>query len=127
MRRGLSAHKRRAGSDIQELLDLFTEEIEIHTDGGGKVPAAINVLKGPRRAAGFFAGLTRKHPQPAMPCPPLRLVNGVPGLVFVDAAGVLQTTAFTIRDNRIVAIWTVRNPDKLGHVSRPPPQTDRQV
>lgn len=105
--------------DMQALLDLFTDEIEVHTDGGGKVPAAINVLKGPRRAAGFFAGLARKFPLPELPCPPLRHVNGAPGIVFVDAQGVLQTTAFAIRDGGIAAIWTVRNPDKLRHVTRP--------
>nr|WP_285292880.1 RNA polymerase sigma factor SigJ [Aureimonas altamirensis] len=107
----------RAG-DMQALLDLFTDEIEVHTDGGGKVPAAINVLKGPRRAAGFFAGLARKFPQPMTPCPPLGRINGAPGFVFIDAAGILQTTAFAIRDGRIAAIWTVRNPDKLRHVRR---------
>lgn len=105
--------------DMQTLLALFADEIEIHTDGGGKVPAAINVLKGSRRAVGFFAGLARKFPQPARPCPPLHRVNGAPGIVFVDAGGVLQTTAFAIHDGRIAAIWAVRNPDKLHHVRRP--------
>lgn len=105
--------------DMQALLALFADEIEVHTDGGGKVPAAINVLRGPRRAAGFFAGLARKHPQSSTPCPRLRPINSAPGLVFIDGRGVFQTTAFSIRGGRIAAIWTVRNPDKLRHVPRP--------
>ncbi|TMV73279.1 sigma-70 family RNA polymerase sigma factor, partial [Thioclava sp. BHET1] len=46
--------------DMENLLRLFSEDIEVHTDGGGKVPAAINVIRGADKAARFFAGLTRK-------------------------------------------------------------------
>ena len=104
--------------DMQRLLDLFAEDIEVHTDGGGKVPAAINVLSGRRRAAGLFAGLARKNLLPVAPCPPLRRINGAPGFLSVDAAGVLQTTAVSIRDGRIAALWIVRNPEKLRHLPR---------
>lgn len=106
----------RAG-DMQRLLDLFAEDIEVHTDGGGKVPAAINVLTGARRAAGLFAGLARKNLLPRTPCPPLRRINGAPGFVSADAAGVVQTTAIGLRDGRIAVVWIVRNPDKLRHLS----------
>lgn len=102
--------------DMQALLDLFAEEIEIHTDGGGKVPAAMNVLKGRDRAARFFAGLARKGLVKPQPCPPLRRINGAPGIVSIEAGGIVQTTAFAIRNGRIVAIWITRNPDKLRHL-----------
>ena len=104
--------------DMQRLLDLFAEDIEVHTDGGGKVPAAINVLSGRRRAAGLFAGLARKNLLPVASCPPLRRINGAPGFLSVDAAGVLQTTAVSIHDGRIAALWIVRNPEKLRHLPR---------
>ncbi|MEZ5935406.1 MAG: RNA polymerase sigma factor SigJ [Alphaproteobacteria bacterium] len=106
--------------DMQGLIELFADEIEVHTDGGGKVPAAINVLKGRRRAVGFFVGLARKGPQPPQRCPPLSRINGSPGFVSLEPGDVLQTTAIDIRGGRIAAIWIVRNPDKLRHVPRPP-------
>ena len=105
--------------DMGALLDLFADEIEVHTDGGGKVPAAINVLRGPRRAAGLFAGLSRKGALPTGPMPPLVAINGAPGLISRDSSGNLQTTALAIRDGRIAAIWITRNPEKLRHIQGP--------
>ncbi|WP_199257410.1 sigma-70 family RNA polymerase sigma factor [Paracoccus binzhouensis] len=102
--------------DMEGLLRLFAEEIEVHSDGGGKVPSAINVLRGRRRAAGFFAGLARKWPYPQAPAPRFCRINGSPGFVSVELGGVVQTTALAIRDGRIAAIWIVRNPDKLRHL-----------
>ncbi|MDD7970826.1 RNA polymerase sigma factor SigJ [Roseinatronobacter alkalisoli] len=109
-------HAARTG-DMQALTDIFAEEIEVHTDGGGKVPAAINVLRGRRRAAGLFVGLARKRLLPPPPVPPLRLINGVPGFVTREPGNVLQTTAIGIRAGKIVAVWIVRNPDKLRHLA----------
>jgi RNA polymerase sigma-70 factor, ECF subfamily len=41
-------------------------------------------------------------------------VNGLPG--FVTMEDTLQTTALEIAHGRIVAIYVMRNPDKLRHV-----------
>lgn len=102
--------------DMQALIDLFTEEIEVHTDGGGRVRASVNVLRGRERAARFFVGLARKWPAPAGG-PDARIVNGSPGFLSRDHWGALQTTALDIANGRIRAIWIVRNPDKLKHVA----------
>lgn len=44
-------------------------------------------------------------------------IDGLPGFASVDRGRVLQTTALELRDGRIVAIYIVRNPDKLRHVA----------
>ena len=44
------------------------------------------------------------------------LINGLPGFVTLEADGMIQSTALDIRDGRIVAIYVVRNPDKLRHL-----------
>ena len=103
--------------DLQALLDLFSEDIEFHSDGGGMVPAALNVLKGPWRTARFLTGVARKFPHEVVEMPRLRRINGAPGWVMRDGSGVLQTTAFEIRNGRIAAIWVMRNPEKLRHVA----------
>ena len=108
-------HAARTG-DMQALTALFAEDIEVHTDGGGKVPAAINVLRGRRRAVGLFAGLARKRPLPPPPLPPIRLINGAPGFVTREPGNVLQATVLGIRAGKITAVWIVRNPDKLRHL-----------
>lgn len=43
-------------------------------------------------------------------------INGLPGFVTLEADGELQTTALEIDDGKIVAIYVVRNPDKLKHL-----------
>lgn len=106
--------------DMRALLDLFAEEVEIHTDGGGKVPAAMNVLKGRERAARFFVGLARKGLVRPQPVPPLRRINGSPGVVSIELGDVVQTTALDIRSGRIAAVWITRNPDKLRHLQGNP-------
>ena len=43
-------------------------------------------------------------------------VNGLPGFVTRESDGELQTTALLIDDGRILAIYVMRNPDKLRHL-----------
>ena len=45
-------------------------------------------------------------------------INGLPGFVTIEWDDTLQTTALDIRDGRIVGIYVMRNPDKLGQVGR---------
>lgn len=43
-------------------------------------------------------------------------INGLPGFIFRTDEGV-ETMSFEIADDRIVAIYAIRNPDKLRHLS----------
>lgn len=44
------------------------------------------------------------------------LVNGAPGLLVVDSHGVKGVVSLTVDRGLIVAIDTMRNPEKLRHV-----------
>jgi len=102
--------------DMDQLSLMLAEDVEIHSDGGGKVIAFLQVVRGIDRALRLFAGLRLKGASP----PELirtTLIDGLPGFISVDRGGVLQTTALDVRDGKISAIYIVRNPDKLGHVS----------
>lgn len=102
--------------DTVALSALLARDVEIHSDGGGKVIAFRNVVRGIDRALRLFAGLRRKYKSgPTL----LRTaaINGLPGYVSIDRGDVLQTTALDVREGRIMAIYIVRNPDKLRHVA----------
>lgn len=43
-------------------------------------------------------------------------INGLPGFVLTEPEG-LETIALEIDGERIVAIYAIRNPDKLRHLS----------
>jgi hypothetical protein len=46
----------------------------------------------------------------------LGFISGLPGFVTREADGELQTTALDIEDSRVVAIYLMRNPEKLRHL-----------
>ena len=105
-----------ANGDIEALRSLLAEEAISHADGGGKKPATLNPIRGRDKILRLLAGLAAK-PAPGR-AQWLRAVtiDGLPGFVSLDRWGTLQTTALAIENDRIVAIYTVRNPDKLRSV-----------
>lgn len=44
-------------------------------------------------------------------------INGLPGIVTFDEAGVSNAIALEIVEGRIAAFYVVRNPEKLGAVA----------
>ena len=44
-------------------------------------------------------------------------INGLPGFITIERGGILQTTALEIEHEGVVAIYVVRNPDKLRHMA----------
>jgi hypothetical protein len=44
--------------------------------------------------------------------------NGLPGFLMVDTEGEVETLALAMHEDRIAAIYAVRNPDKLAHLAR---------
>ncbi|WP_375288396.1 sigma-70 family RNA polymerase sigma factor [Sphingomonas sp.] len=102
--------------DAAALTALLAEDVAIHSDGGGKVIAFLNVIRGLDRAVRLFTGVARK---PGYNPEWLRAatIDGLPGYLSIDRGGVLQTNALEIREGRIAAIYIVRNPEKLRHVA----------
>ena len=84
-------------------------------DGGGKVTAARPAAGGAPNVARWLLAPARRPPQSMR----IALVNGAPGLVMLDADGVLTVIAFTIDAGRITALDVMRNPDKLAGVPEP--------
>lgn len=111
-------HASRNG-DLATLQGLLAEGVILHADGGGKRPALLHILEGGEKVAHFYESLAKKGLH-NLDVPPLHrgLVDGLPGYVTLEKDGVPQTTALAIEDGRIVAIYTMRNPDKLGSIAR---------
>lgn len=47
----------------------------------------------------------------------LARINGAPGVMLSHAGVVFQTMGLEIADGRIVAVYTIRNPDKLARLN----------
>lgn len=102
--------------DMAALGAMLAADVGLWSDGGGKRPAVTEpvfgydiVLKLHRSLAVLFCkyGSTLVH---------AGTINGLPGFVTREADGKLQTTALEIEDGKVVGIYVMRNPDKLGHV-----------
>lgn len=103
------------GGDPKRLAALLAEDVEMHTDGGGRRRAALRVIAGRDRVARGLTGILRKFAQPVAEMRPAR-IGGLPGLITRFADGTLQTTALGLVAGRIAAIYVVRNPEKLRHL-----------
>lgn len=109
--------------DPAALKSLLAEEAVLVADGGGQRRAALNPILGADRIARFFAGIKAKGAFDAVVAAWPATINGLPGLVSREADGTLQTMAFESDGARIVAIYVVRNPEKMRGVSSAPPAT----
>ncbi|WP_317617523.1 sigma-70 family RNA polymerase sigma factor family protein [Sphingomonas daechungensis] len=97
------------------LSGILADEVAVFSDGGGKVLAFRNVVRGMDRVIRLFEGLARKAAyRPRLLCNVM--IDGLPGFVSIDRGEVLQTTALEVRGGKITALYIVRNPDKLRHV-----------
>ncbi|MFD1983986.1 sigma-70 family RNA polymerase sigma factor [Mesorhizobium newzealandense] len=102
--------------DMKALGAMLTADVSAHADGGGKRPAAAEVVLGFDAVMQQYervAAWLRKHGSTLVR---VGFVNGLPGFVTLEADGELQTTALDIEDGKIAAIYVMRNPDKLRHL-----------
>lgn len=104
------------GGDLQSLRALLAADVFVHTDGGGKRPAALEPIVGFDAVMKLHEGLARLFAENPSRLVRYGFVNGLPGFVTVEADGVPQTTALQIEDGRIAALYITRNPDKLHRV-----------
>jgi RNA polymerase sigma-70 factor (ECF subfamily) len=106
-----------ASGDIDGLTRLLAEDAVIYSDGGGKRPSALNPIVGRDRIVRFYAGLRTKGGGAfsASRVEPLNL-NGMPGFVFHTPEGT-ETAAIEVAGGLVVAVYGVRNPDKVRHLA----------
>jgi RNA polymerase sigma-70 factor (ECF subfamily) len=104
-------------SDDQEaLLALFTPDATFTSDGGGKARAARNVVHGADRLVRLFLGLKRKAPEGMTR--EIVSVNGAPALVTRIHGHPYAVFSFATDGERLVAVYSTLNPDKLGRIGR---------
>jgi RNA polymerase sigma-70 factor (ECF subfamily) len=102
--------------DTQAFARILANDAVLYSDGGGKRAAALNPIRGADRIQRFFAGVARKNPALAAIAARPATVNGLPGFVLRESDGSIDTMAIEPRGGRIVAIYLIRNPEKLQHV-----------
>lgn len=104
--------------DLEPLFRRLAPDAVLLSDGGGKaVAAAVPVVSRPRVAA-FLAGISRNLAADAVVLP--TVINGSPAIAALEGPDREVRSLLTFRigaDGSIQAVYIVRNPDKLRHVS----------
>lgn len=99
--------------DLQALEELLTQDVVLHVDGGGKVPATRRPINGRKRVARALSTgvplLARRGVRIEVTA-----VNGQPGAVAIDPDDrLVGVMAIDLVDGRIQAVHSIANPDKL--------------
>jgi RNA polymerase sigma-70 factor (TIGR02957 family) len=104
--------------DLPALEALLAQDVALHADGGGKVPALARPVNGRVRVARTVsAGMSalarhgvRLHPTE---------VNGQPGAMAYDAQDrLVAVMALDIAEGQIQTVHSIANPDKLRHLDQ---------
>lgn len=90
---------------------LMSDQVQLVSDGGGKVKSFHHILNGAGRVAGVYWSL--EHQFPNKVAYRAALINGEPGLLRYVDGKIESAQSFIVDDGRIVAVFVMRNPDKL--------------
>jgi len=103
--------------ELAELEAVLAADVELHGDGGGKVPAIARALHGRSRVARTLVAWVKAGRKMGGYTPERTRVNGAPGAIFRGPDGrVLSVLALEIADGHVTAIRSIVNPEKLGHI-----------
>ncbi|AMB47480.1 sigma-70 family RNA polymerase sigma factor [Methylobacterium sp. AMS5] len=110
--------------DMSALRAMLAEDVIAYADGGGKVPATLTPLVGIEAVLGRHAEMSSDFTHFPSQLMRYAVIDGLPGFLTVERGGIVQVTALHIQDNRILALYVTRNPDKLrrvpgDHLQRP--------
>jgi len=100
---------------MDELKNLLSESIELHSDGGGRVQAAEHVLCGADLVASFFADIWADYASKGIEINILaQQYNGAPGALIFENKSITTAISMDVEEGKIKRIYGLRNPDKLS-------------
>jgi RNA polymerase sigma-70 factor (TIGR02957 family) len=105
--------------DLHALEALLAQDVALHGDGGGKVPALARPVNGRQRVARtLLAGRSALAPHGGVRLQTTE-VNGQPGAMIFDAQDrLVGIIGLDIADGQIQTIRSIVNPDKLRHITQ---------
>jgi RNA polymerase sigma-70 factor, ECF subfamily len=102
--------------DLEKLRALLSDDVLLHSDGGGKRVAGLRILTGIEDVMKVLTVLAQYFAQNRSQLLRYGRINGLPGFITMEADGQIQTTALALDEGRVAAIYVMRNPDKLRHL-----------
>jgi len=103
--------------EMERLRALLAADVTVYADGGGKASAHTAPVAGLDNVMRLFATFASVFAVSRSRLVRYGVINGLPGFITIERGDILQTTALEIEDGRVVAVYVVRNPDKLRHMA----------
>lgn len=103
-----------AAGDAERLIGLLASDAVIATDGGGKVRAARNIVRGAERIVRLVLGVARKLGRRRIERP--ARFSGEAGFVTYEDGRPVRIVMAASDGGRITAVYFVLNPDKLARI-----------
>jgi RNA polymerase sigma-70 factor (TIGR02957 family) len=102
-----------SSGDLQGLVEVLAPDVVLIADGGGLVQAARKPITGVETVAAFLVRLAELPDLVATTA----WLNGMPG-ARVDVGGEVTAVSLVVEDGRIIRIYAMRNPHKLGWLQK---------
>jgi len=103
--------------DVAGLMALFAADAVMISDGGGKVRAALNPVRGPSAIARFVMGVLKKI-ESLSPTYSLTEINGQPAFVTSISGENISAAILDIQEGLVQKLFIVANPDKLRTLTK---------
>lgn len=103
--------------DHEAMLALFAEDATWTSDGGGKAKAARKVVRGAEHVVRFITGVWRQYLSRVTQR--VVSINGEAGLLMYLDGRPASAISIDTDGVRILAVYTVLNPDKLKGITQP--------
>jgi RNA polymerase sigma-70 factor (ECF subfamily) len=97
------------------MMALMTEDATFVADGGGKVSAVRNTLRGALKIARLLLGIEGKWGRVVRHT--VQWINGEPAIVSYSGDSIFSVTSVESDGDRITAFYRVLNPEKLQHAA----------
>lgn len=104
-----------ASGDVEGLLAVLAPDVTLVTDGGGVKRAALRPIHTAEKVIRWLLGVL-SHPEALGLEAELRVVNGELAIVATSPEGVDSVLFLTVEADRITALHSIRNPEKLTAV-----------
>jgi RNA polymerase sigma-70 factor (TIGR02957 family) len=103
--------------DLAGLESLLADDVALHGDGGGKVPALARAVRGRSRVARTLTAWSKAAARIGGVSVRRVAINGQPGAITLDSDDrVINAIALEIDERGIRSVSSVVNPDKLRHL-----------
>lgn len=103
----------------ERFASLLTDDIELAADGGGKVPATLEILHGKVSVLGFVTQVLQRHWNDFDWI--VTDLNGAKGVMIRKDGATIASVTFSYReDGRANGIYIMRNPEKLAALDTAP-------